>query len=375
MTSRTVLMTADAVGGVWRYVVDLGGALTKRGAYVIAAVMGPPPSDDDRREAERAGVVVISRPYRLEWMDDPWDDVQRAGEWLMTLERMVRPDVVHLNGYAHATLQWGKPVLVVAHSCVRTWWRAVKKCPLPETFRRYTEAVKAGLLAADAVVTPSAAMRVALELEYGIPLDAIVIPNGQRASAAMPADPRAKEDLVLAAGRAWDEAKNIASLCDVAPELPCAVCVAGDRTRPDGTTCELPNVRVLGRLPQSELAAWYARAAIYALPVRYEPFGLSILEAASAGCALVLGDIDSLREHWDGAAMFVPPDDRRALLDTIRELIASRDHRALLGTRAKARATKFTIDRTAAAYVRVYDRLTRHAPGASGSDHFDEASV
>ncbi len=32
------------------------------------------------------------------------------------------------------------------------------------------------------------------------------------------------------------------------------------------------------------------------LPARYEPFGLSVLEAALSGCALVLGDIPSLRE-------------------------------------------------------------------------------
>ena len=64
---------------------------------------------------------------------------------------------------------------------------------------------------------------------------------------------------------------------------------------------------MLGRLSAGELADWYARAAIYALPARYEPFGLSALEAALSGCALVLGDIPSLREIWGDAALFVPP--------------------------------------------------------------------
>jgi hypothetical protein len=57
-------------------------------------------------------------------------------------------------------------------------------------------------------------------------------------------------------------------------------------------------VRCLGPLEASELAGWMHRAAIYALPARYEPFGLSALEAAQAGCALVLGDLSSLREVW-----------------------------------------------------------------------------
>ena len=61
------------------------------------------------------------------------------------------------------------------------------------------------------------------------------------------------------------------------------------------------------------IADWYARASIYALPARYEPFGLSALEAALSGCALVLGDIPSLREVWGDAALFVAPDDTDAL--------------------------------------------------------------
>ena len=72
------------------------------------------------------------------------------------------------------------------------------------------------------------------------------------------------------------------------------------------------HVRLLGKLSESELARHYARAAIYCLPARYEPFGLSVLEAALSGCALVLGDIPSLRENWTGAAEFAPPDDASA---------------------------------------------------------------
>ena len=67
------------------------------------------------------------------------------------------------------------------------------------------------------------------------------------------------------------------------------------------------------------LARKMAEASIYALPARYEPFGLSALEAALSGCALVLGDIPSLREIWGPAAIYVPADDKvgalRAALD------------------------------------------------------------
>ena len=51
------------------------------------------------------------------------------------------------------------------------------------------------------------------------------------------------------------------------------------------------NARPLGVLAPAELRRKLERAAIFAAPALYEPFGLGILEAAAAGCALVLGDI------------------------------------------------------------------------------------
>jgi glycosyltransferase involved in cell wall biosynthesis len=107
-------------------------------------------------------------------------------------------------------------------------------------------------------------------------------------------------------------------------------------------------------LPQRELAALYARAAVYALPARYEPFGLSVLEAAHAGCALVLGDIPSLRETWDGAALFVPPDDCAALRRALLRLCADASLRDLLSAIARDRAAAFTPERMAAAYAESY---------------------
>jgi len=100
-----------------------------------------------------------------------------------------------------------------------------------------------------------------------------------------------------------------------------------------------------------------ARASLYVMPARYEPFGLSILEAGLSACALVLGDIPSLREHWDGAALFVPPDDRESLRHAVQRLIDSPGRRAELGARARARGREFTVDRMVDGYSRLYDEL------------------
>jgi glycosyltransferase involved in cell wall biosynthesis len=359
---RRVLMTADAVGGVWRYSLDLARGLSGRGIHVMLAVLGPAPNAAQRREAMRAGVPIVDSPYRLEWMDDADEDVERAGEWLLRLEQALRPDVVHLNGYAHAALLWSAPALVVAHSCVRTWWKAVKSDAAPARYDRYSARVLDGLRAAPVVVAPSQAMLDALAREYALPLApsrrACVIPNGCVTCASDSAALwHGKQPFVFTAGRVWDEAKNIGALCEVAERLSWPVCVAGDACGPDGGVCPLGTVRALGRLSTRQMRGFYRRASIYALPARYEPFGLSVLEAAAAGCALVLGDIPSLRENWDDAAVFVRPGDSGALAASIQTLIDDPRTRVEFGRRALARASAFSITRTCAEYVSLYESL------------------
>jgi glycosyltransferase involved in cell wall biosynthesis len=76
-----------------------------------------------------------------------------------------------------------------------------------------------------------------------------------------------------------------------------------------------------------------------------------VLEAALAGCALVLGDIPSLRENWSGAAIFVRARNEQALERAINRLIADPHRRASLSARARARAASLTPGRMAAAYL------------------------
>jgi glycosyltransferase involved in cell wall biosynthesis len=128
----------------------------------------------------------------------------------------------------------------------------------------------------------------------------------------------------------------------------------------------VPEVRLLGALDAEELAGWYSRAAVYALPARYEPFGLTALEAALSGCALVLGDIDSLREVWGAAARYVPPDDPSALRDTLNELLANDSLRCALAARALGRAQQFKPSRFVLEYLGLYRKLLSAHRGGGG---------
>src|SRR5690606_5026685 len=197
------------------------------------------------------------RAFRLEWMPDPWSDVDRAGEWLRDIADRERVDVVHLNGYSHAALEWTVPVLVVAHSCVTSWWRAVHDTRAPAEWDEYRARVLAGLRCAGRVVAPTRAMLRALEREYEPIESGVVIPNG---CTTLSTGARRKEDFILSAGRVWDEAKNITLLDAAAPSVPWTIRVAGEATAPDGSTRTPANVALMGRLSGDALIDWMERA-------------------------------------------------------------------------------------------------------------------
>ena len=315
-------MTADTMGGVWTYALDLVRALTEHEVRVALATMGAPLSPQQWAQARAIShLEVYESRFKLEWMDDPWREVRAAGEWLLNLEQTLAPDVIHLNGYAHGALAWQAPVLVVGHSCVLSWWQAVYGEPAPANWARYADHVATGLRRADLVVAPTQAMLDAARRHYG-PLRATrAIANASSRAVSRKAQ---REPFVLCAGRLWDDGKNVATLAAIAPRLSWPVRIAGADRAPDGSVSSyaIPhNVTLLGELDAEALAGWQARASIYASPALYEPFGLSVLEAARAGCALVLGDIESLRENWDGAALFVAPRNSEALAATLQRLI------------------------------------------------------
>jgi glycosyltransferase involved in cell wall biosynthesis len=300
-------------------------------------------------------------------------DLAAAGAWLLALAERFRPDIVQINGYAAAALPWRLPVVVVCHSCVRSWWQAVHGCDAPAEWRAYARRVSAGLAAAKVVIAPTGAFLATIETLYG-PLPASAVIHNSRHASLFRAAP--KEPLIVSAGRLWDAAKNVALLETVAPRLPWPVCVAGPCQVPEGEANEkkngrpytaLPGTRPgatspgamvpLGVLDEAEMAAWLGRAAIFVLPARYEPFGLAVLEAALSECALVLGDIAPLRELWEDAALFVDPDDDEKLEATLRRLIDDPALRCALGAAAAHRARRFSMTDMTEKYLAVYRRV------------------
>lgn len=354
-----ILMTADTVGGVWTSSIDLAKALARYDVEIHLATMGQLPNDSQRKQVAEAGNIVLHESnYKLDWMQDSWHDADKAGEWLMDLETKISPDLIHLNNYAHATLPWNAPTLLVCHSCVLSWWEAVKGEQAPAEFSEYAKRIKKGILAVDIVVAPSQAMLTAINRIYECDIVySQVIPHGTSLRPQI----LEKEDFILSMGRVWDEAKNICKLNAIASEINWPIVIAGDHCI-NGTDhySSFSNLNAIGKLDQNKVIETLEKAAIYVLPAKYEPFGLSILEAAKAGCALILGDIPSLRENWSEAALFVDPNDEALLASTINMLIEDPELLKEYADKAKVRATKFNINDTADAYLDEYAHLIQY---------------
>lgn len=350
-----VLMTADTVGGVWTYALELAAALEPYGVQVTLATMGPPPEPHQREQACRVrSLRLVESSFALEWMPDPWRDVDLAGAWLLRLAGRLRPDVVHLNGYSHAHLDFGARVVVGAHSCVLSWWRAVKGEDAPPEFSEYRRRVARGLARASVVLFPTYTALAEASAIYGPGFRGRVIENARD---ALRFSPDRKERFVLAAGRVWDEAKNVNKVDESAEGLPWPVYVAGPDRAPDGQRVALRHAHSLGALAPEALAYWMSRASIFVSPARYEPFGLSALEAGLSGCALVLGDIPSLREVWGDAALFVAPDDGAGLSASLRALAGDEAQRERMASLAFSRARTFDVGRQARRHLRLYAEL------------------
>lgn len=81
----------------------------------------------------------------------------------------------------------------------------------------------------------------------------------------------------------------------------------------------------LGYVPRRTLLALFARAAVVAVPSRYEGFGYAAAQALCAGAPVVVSNAASLVEVVDGAAPVLDPQDVDAWVEQIRTMLADRD--------------------------------------------------
>jgi len=351
-----VLITADAVGGVWQYSLDLARGLARLGISTVLAVMGPSPAAEQRESADSVpGLLLVDTGLALDWLAEDGSALRDAGEAIAALARESGVDLVQLNTPALAAeAAFPVPVVAVNHSCVATWWEAVHGTDLPADFAWRTALVRAGLHKADAVVTPTGAFGEVVRRRYDLPKAPRTVHNGRTPLTVRSGAPH---DFVFTAGRLWDEGKNLATVDAAASGVAVPVRAAGPLKGPNGAEVVFDNLHCLGQIGEEELARWLSARPVFVSAALYEPFGLAVLEAASAGCPLILADIPTFRELWDGVAIFVPPRDERGFTTAISALVGDDFERAVLGKAAADRAARFTPDAMAAQMASLYRGL------------------
>jgi glycosyltransferase involved in cell wall biosynthesis len=350
-----VLLTTDAVGGVWQYSLDLARGLRERGAETVLALLGPAPDAAQREEARAIdGATLVETGLSLDWMCDSPGPVLAAGAAIAGLARAERADLVQLNmPTLAAAAPPPVPVVAVTHGCVATWWQAARPGePLPPEYVWHRRLMGEGLRAADHLVAPTASYARTVARHYGLRRAPTVVHNGRAPLAGGPG--RIQADRVLTVGRLWDRVKRTELLDRVAARIPVPFDAAGAAVGPHGERVTVEHFHPLGQLDSVALGRHLATRPIFVSAASFEPFGLAVLEAASAGCALVLSDIASFRELWDGAAIFVPGDGEAGYTSAIETLLGDPAERHRLGEAAQQRAAQYTPGAMADAMLAIY---------------------
>ncbi|MBB1496562.1 glycosyltransferase family 4 protein [Paracoccus sp. MC1862] len=405
-----VLMSTDAVGGVWQYSLELASALD---AEVVLAVLGPMADTDQRAAAEVAVVRLVDTGLPLDWLSDGPAPVLAAADAIARLACEMGADVVHLNTPALAAARFAQPVVAVNHGCLGTWWDAARGGPVEPALAWLPELVGQGLRAADRVVAPTRAYAEATACRYGLTVTPTAVHNGRTQLAlptipqgdfsgagSLPVMPKAgpgretsmptggKTGLhgrtplrslsgarpahgapclplgaphpfhgALTIGRLWDEVKDTATLDAAAALLDAPFIAIGATRAPHGATVTPAHLQATGPLPADQIAHWLSRRPVFVSAARFEPFGLAVLEAAQAGCPLVLSNIPTFRELWDGAATFVSPGDAAGFTKAIAALLSDPARHAALGQAARQRAARYTPAAMAAEMSGIYRDL------------------
>jgi glycosyltransferase involved in cell wall biosynthesis len=203
---------------------------------------------------------------------------------------------------------------------------------------------------------------------YGVPQDRIrVVPNGVTHQRSVRA--AAREPLVLYTGSIFnrrhvpDLVAAFARVVHTVPEARLTV-VGDNRTWPHedigamaaahGVSGRVTHLPYLSGEPLAEL---YGRASVFAFLSEYEGFGLTPLEALSAGTPVVVLDTPVAREIYGDAAAFVPAGDVEAAAAAITRLLTNREAAGAQLSRAASVLARYSWDAAADAILPELERI------------------
>jgi glycosyltransferase involved in cell wall biosynthesis len=213
-----------------------------------------------------------------------------------------------------------------------------------------------GLGLADAVVTPSEAVRREVIAKFALPDDRVfAVPLAASSSLRAAPQSESTEPYLLFAGTI-EPRKNIALLLsawrEVRKQCNVALVIAG-RTRADGPAiAEEPGLQLLGEVTDGQLATLYAGASGFIYPSFYEGFGLPVLEAMQCGAPVIVSRDAALREVAGDAAIVA--DTVGELAEAMRAVLTNPELAAEQRRKGFNRALQFSWRHTARMTREVY---------------------
>jgi glycogen synthase len=403
MTRIALLPSAypPALGGVEELTRHLALALVDAGDEVEVWTLH---GDDARPETVEVRDDLIVRRFPMPLPATKWSSLHRTTtigpRTLFSLRNAVdafRPDVLHVvcfgpNGaYATALARLtGLPLVVTLQGET-----VMDDADIFDTSRILRSALRRGLRAASCVTACSGFTLRDAERRFGLEQGrGLVIANGVDVVGAHPGtdepmagpsgtaeqDDRPDRPYVLALGRVVEK-KGF--------DLLLAAYAATDRTRQTfdlaigGAGSALDSLRSQaeslgvadrvhfpGRLSRSDVARFMARAELFVMPSRLEPFGIVVLEAWRAGVAVMAttrgGAPEFVRDGEDG--VLVDPFDTAAFADALEHLVTDEAWRRSVADAGRVRVTEFAWPVIAERYRGVYTSLVPSDKVAARSD-------
>lgn len=328
-------MTSDRCGGVGRHAQTLTAELRRRGHE-----------------------VTLYTPRLFEWMSERTPETLAAAiaedrRALAQLAHRHGCDCLHTNHFAFAGAL-DCPTVLGVHSDVVSWWRHMQGALPPENqfHRWYRALVEAALGRARRVVAPSRQVLDDLSASYGFNGGSVIANGSARADGA---GETVKHPQAVSVGRWRDPAKQLDLVLRSTLAWPLRLIGEWPKPRPEPKR----NLEHCGPRTPVEVARALLCSSVYIAPSRYEPFGLAPLEAAHAGCALLLNDIPSFREIWGPHAVYFKPNDASDLSRQMAALAAAPDRCAQYGRAAWRHARHhYTAEQMAVGYECVYRELS-----------------
>ncbi|HET6254273.1 MAG TPA: glycosyltransferase family 4 protein [Puia sp.] len=111
-----------------------------------------------------------------------------------------------------------------------------------------------------------------------------------------------------------------------------------------------PAVSFIDAVPHEELAGFYLKAQVHALPSWFETTGLSSLEAAAMGCSIVITDKGDTKEYFGDQAVYCDPGSPASIREALAKAVREGPSASL---REKILA-RYTWRHTAAATLKAY---------------------